>query len=365
MGKLLEGLTFRELDIEDYERVVEVQDENSGLHAIIAIQNTKLGPALGGIRAYPYASFDDALNDVLRLSRGMTYKSAISQTGTGGGKSVIIFDNKLPKPEKLLKAFAEAVNYFEGTYICAEDVGMPISDLEVIGRYTRYAVGLPHPLSSGDPSRFTAFGGFRGIQAVCQKLWKTDSPSNRTVAIQGLGSVGMKLADSLFWHGAKLIVADLDSSLVEKAVKNYGAKAVSTREILTAECDILAPCALGGILNPHTIPHLRCKGVAGLANNQLLTTEDGDALHKRGILYAPDFVINSGGLLNVCVEVEKQGYSPSLARSRIEKVYDVLLDIFNFAEKRGFPTYRIADEIAEHNLKKEIGKRNKKLYFHH
>ena len=361
MGKL----TFNEIKVDGYERVVEVKQEEAGLHAIIAIQNTKMGPALGGIRAFPYATFDDALTDALRLAQGMTYKAAISETGTGGGKSVIITDYKKPKSEKLLLAFAEAVNHFEGQYICAEDFGMHVSDLEKIRKGTRYAVGLPHPKSSGDPSPFTAYGGFMGVKAVAHQLWETDALRGRTVAIQGLGSVGMRLAEHLFWSGAKLIVSDINEAAVDRAVRQFGAQAVEPEAIFDAECDIFAPCALGGILNPDTIPRLKCKAVAGLANNQLLTDADGEALMNRGILYAPDFVINSGGLLDVCCEIGKEGYNPQTARHAVARIYNLLVTIFTLSEEEKLSTSEVAINIAEHNLEKAIGKRTEEVIFHH
>lgn len=365
MGKTQFDLTFNELSIDGFEKVVEVVEKNHGLHAIIAIHNTDLGPALGGIRAYPYASFEQALEDALRLSKGMTYKSAISQSGTAGGKSVILSDKKFPKSDKQLEAFAEAVNHLNGLYICAEDVGISVSDLGVIGNKTRYAVGMPHPLSSGDPSPFTAFGGFMGIRAVAKTLWNTPNLKGKTFAIQGLGSVGMKLAERLFWEGAKLIVADVKPEFTKLAEKNFAATVVSKEEIFSTECDIFVPCAMGGILNSETIPSLKCKAVAGLANNQLLTDEDGFLLQKLGILYAPDFVINSGGLLNVCLELEEEGYSPFTARENIERIYDLLLEIFSLAQEKGLPTHKVAEAIAESNLERKIGKRIKPPIFHH
>lgn len=359
------NFTFREIKSEGFERVVEVSEIKSGLHAIIALHNTKLGPALGGIRAFPYATFDHALNDVLRLARGMTYKAAVAETGTGGGKSVIITDGRAPKSEQLLLAFAEAVNRFEGHYICAEDYGMYLSDLEIIRKGTRFAVGLPHPNSSGDPSPFTSFGGFRGIQTVCKSLWGSDSVRGKKIAIQGLGSVGMKLAQSLFWQGAELIVADIEPTRVQAVVKTYGARPVSVDEILSVECDILAPCALGGILSSEVIGKLRCSAVAGLANNQLLTEQDGELLSERNILYAPDYVINSGGLFNVCAELNEDGYCPANARASVERIYDHLLSIFTLAKERKISTHKVANQIAEDNLRKGIGKRTHKVTFHH
>lgn len=364
MGKLAE-MVVNEIKVEGYERVVEVINEPAGLHAIIALHDTTLGPALGGIRAYPYATFDDALKDVLRLAKGMTYKASVAETGTGGGKSVIICDSRKPKPEELLLAFAEAVNMFEGHYICAEDVGMHTDDLAIVRKGTHYAVGLPHPKSSGDPSCFTAYGGFLGVRAVAKKLWGIDSLKGRTVAIQGLGSVGMRLADQLFWDGAKLIVTDVDKAAVKRAVREYAAVAVAPDDIYSASCDIFAPCALGGILNPDTIPLLRCKGVAGLANNQLLTDADGQALMNRGILYSPDYVINSGGLLNVCVELYKDGYNPFIAREHVERIYDLLLTIYTLSEEKKLPTNMIANDLADYNLKQGIGKRSELVVFHH
>ncbi|MCC5831447.1 MAG: Glu/Leu/Phe/Val dehydrogenase [Chlamydiales bacterium] len=364
MGILAE-LTFNEIKVEGFERVIEVINEAAGLHAIIALHNTTLGPALGGVRAYPYPSFEDALKDVLRLSKGMTYKASVAETGTGGGKSVIICDSRKPKSEELLLAFAEAVNALEGNYICAEDVGMRVDDLAIIRKGTPYAVGLPHLKSSGDPSRFTAYGGFLGVRAAAKKLWGVDSLKGRCVAIQGLGSVGMRLADHLFWDGARLLVTDIDEAAVQRAVREYAAIPVSPDDIFEAECDIFAPCALGGILNPDTIPLLRCKGIAGLANNQLLTEADGQALMNRGILYSPDYVINSGGLLNVCVELHKEGYNPSTARLHIERIYDLLLKIYTLSEEKRLPANIIANDLADSNLKQGSGKRTEPVIFHH
>ncbi len=365
MGQETSALLLREITVNGYERVVEVKEEEVGLHAIIALHDTRLGPALGGVRAYPYRNFDEALTDVLRLSKGMTYKAAVARTGTGGGKSVILTKAGTPKTEEVLLAFAEAVNQFNGHYICAEDVGMGVDDLAVVRQGTHYVVGLPHPKSSGDPSYFTAWGGYKGIQAVCQSLWGSPSVKGKTIAIQGLGAVGMKLAATLFWEGAHLVVADVDSARCAQAAKSFAAKVVSPKEILSTPCDILAPCALGGILNPMTIPQLCCKAVAGVANNQLLKEEDGRALMKRQILYAPDYVVNSGGLMNVCVELETKGYNPARPRDQIDHVYDCLLAIFETAKTTGKSTHQVADEIAEDNLTRGIGKRTQEVMFHH
>jgi len=362
MGTTTTNLKFNEITLEGYERVVEVKDES--LHALIAIHDTRLGPALGGIRAYPYKTFEQGLNDVLRLARGMTYKAALAGTGTGGGKSIIFTQPSVKKTEEMLLKFAEAVNYFKGQYICAEDVGIHPSDLEVICRKTAYGVGLLSAKSSGDPSRYTAFGGFRGIQAACKQVWGTESVAGRTFAIQGLGAVGMRVAHHLFWNGARLIVADVNKSLIEKAAKDFGAQVVSPEEILSVQCDVLVPCAMGAILNPTSIPHLRCKAVAGLANNQLLSDQDGEELFKKGILYAPDYVINAGGLIAVSVEIEPEGFDPKTARLYMDRIYDRLTAIFKMSEEKKKSTHLIANELAEHNLEQGVGRRTLPPVFH-
>ncbi|NGX61816.1 MAG: Leucine dehydrogenase [Chlamydiae bacterium] len=360
MGKTLSGLIFHELEIEGYERVVEATDQESGLHAIISLHNTRLGPAIGGTRMIPYPTFEEALQDVLRLSKGMTYKSSVAETGSGGGKSVIIADPATQKTEELLLAFAEAVNHFQGKYIAAIDSGIATKDLETVGKGTSYVIGLPSPVGSGDPSPFTAFGGFKGIQAAAQKLWGSDSLKGKRIAIQGLGGVGMCLAEMLFWAGAELVVSDIDLIRIQEAEVRFGAQGVLPDEILRVSCDILAPCAMGAILNPETIPHLKCRAVAGLANNQLLSDKDGQALFERGILYAPDYVINSGGLFNVCAELEEGGYQAQASRDKIVRIYDLLLTIFTQAEEKHLSTMQVAEELAEHKLIHGVGKRAQK-----
>lgn len=349
-------IILREIQIEGYEQIIEITSESVNLHGIIAIHSTRLGPACGGIRAYPYSSFDQALTDVLRLSKGMTYKSAVAQTGTGGGKSVLIVDKFHPKSKEMLIAFAEVINSLEGRYFGGEDMGMTSDDLVVMRQITPYVVGLSLPGSSGDPSHFTAYGCFQGIQAVCQKLWGQPSVRGKKIAIQGLGSVGMKLVQHLFWEGAELIVADVNRFLVEEAVNHWGATSVASDEIFKVECDIFSPCAIGGILNSETIPQLKCRAVAGVANNQLLTDEDGIHLVQRKILYAPDFVINSGGLINISSEVKQQKYQPILVRNHIDQLYDLLLSIFEQAGQREKSPHHIAIEIAEHALHEVIRK---------
>ncbi len=350
-------LEYTEIPVEGYEKVIEAVDVDAGLHAYIAIHDTTMGPSLGGTRIYPYSSNEEALTDALRLAKGMTYKSAMAEIGLGGGKSVIIADPAKEKSEELLLAFATAVDSLKGKYICAEDMGTSVEDMALISTKTSYVVALDSKTSSGDPSPFTAFGTYRGMQAVAFKLWESESLRNRQVAIQGLGNVGWKLGEQLFWAGAKLVVADVNGDRAAEFGHQFGAQVVSTDEILFTECDILAPCAMGGVFNDQTIPKLRCAAVAGAANNQLLEEKHGEELMKRGILYAPDYVINAGGIINVSVELDPGGYNARIAWKKVEALYEVLLSVFNIATKRKIPTSEAANDLAEHKLRYRIGQR--------
>ncbi len=362
---LQESLVLEEIKVNGYERVVKATDESAGLKAIICIHNTRLCRiALGGTRIYPYASFDDALTDALRLSKGMTYKSAVSESGWGGGKSVIIADNR-HKKTSLLIAFAEAVNQLKGSYICAEDLGCSLEDIAVIAKHTPYAVGVPHEKSSGDPSYYTTRGVLRGIQAACKKRLGSDSLEGVSFAIQGLGSVGRKLVDLLFWQGAQITVTDLDREKADFLAKLYGVKVVEPEAIYEESCDVFSPCAMGAILNPSTVGRLSCKVVAGAANNQLLSEEDGEELMKRGILYAPDFVINAGGLINVSEETTEDGYHPARSRKKVDKIYDQLMTIFDIAAQSKISTSKAAERLAEYRLQYQIGRRVDPVYLHH
>lgn len=358
-------LHFEKILIKGYEKVVKVTDKTAGLTAIIAIHNTMLGPALGGTRIQPYATFEAALDDALRLSKGMTYKAAVAEVGFGGGKSVIIADPKKDKTPELLFAFGAAVEKLGGMYICAEDMGCTTEDVKMIRKATKYVVGLSHAKSSGDPGPFTAWGTFRGIQSVVKRLYKTDSLEGRRIAVQGLGNVGSHLIDQLFWAGAELILADTDSAKLHKYATKYNAKTVPVDQILKVECDVLAPCAAGGIINDQTIPEFRCKAIAGCANNQLL--RDGHALNlkDRGILYVPDFVINAGGLLNVAEELEDAGYNPKNPRYKVHHIYDTLLAIYEIADKNHESTHNAALSLADYRIKYMIGKRIIPPTFHH
>lgn len=359
------SLSIEKLSIDGYEQVVKVTDQNSGLNAIIAIHSTTLGPALGGIRIQPYTSFSAALEDVLRLAKGMTHKSSLVEVGLGGGKAVVIADPKKQKTPEMLIALGKAVDHLGGAYICAEDVGCTTEDVKIVRQATRFVVGLPHEKSSGDPGPFTAWGTFRGIQATLKKLYGSDSIQGRTIAVQGLGNVGMNLADFLFWAGADLILSDIDQVKLEKAALKYGAKTLPSDQILFAECDVLSPCALGGIFNDYTIPKLRCKAIAGAANNQLLTPAHGDMLRKRNIPYAPDFVINVGGILNVAAELEEEGYKPSASQAQVHRIYDTLLAIYEIADKNNESTHNAAISLSEYRIKYGLGKRVNPPTFHH
>ncbi len=356
-------LKIQKIEIEGFEDVVEGIDEETNLHCYIAVHSTKLGPALGGTRIYPYNNPEDALEDVTRLAKAMTKKSAIAEVGLGGGKSVIIADPRTQKNTSLLHSFAEVINYFQGNYISAEDIGSTTHDMAVMREVSPYISCLATKQSSGDPSRFTAWGVFRGIQATLNNLYGSHSLKGKTIAIQGLGHVGSKLADYLFWHGADLIVTDVDQKKLDHFKHTYSAKIVPPNEIFRVECDIFAPCAMGGVINPETIAHFNCKGIAGAANNQLLHRSDGELLFEKDILYAPDFIINAGGLINAAMEFEPGGYDPILSRNKTDHIYDILTNVFQISERENKSTSQVAEEIADHNLQQAVSKRIEPIDF--
>jgi len=342
---------FTELAEMGHERVLICSNPDVGLRAIIAVHSTVLGPGLGGLRMWPFKSFDEALTDVLRLSRGMTYKAAAAGLNLGGGKAVIIGDPKKDKSEALFRSFGRYVESLSGLYITAEDVGTDMEDMELILSETRWVTGVSTAHGgSGDPSSVTAFGCLQGIKAALN--WKYGSPSleGRSVAIQGLGSVGYHLAKYLHREGAKLFGSDIDGDAMDAAVDEFGIEAVPTDQILEAECDILAPCALGAVLNADSIPNLRCSVVAGAANNQLANEHrDGEALHERDILYAPDFVINAGGLINVYNELSG-GYNRERALRMTRGIYLNLMRVFEISRTKQSPTYSAAAHLAEESI---------------
>lgn len=334
----------------DHEQVVFCHDKNVGLKAIIAIHNTALGPALGGTRMWNYKNEDEALTDVLRLSKGMTYKAAAAGLNLGGGKAVILGDSKTQKTEGLFRAFGQFVNSLNGKYITAEDVGTTVNDMEHIYMETPWVTGIPKDFGgSGDPSPYTAHGVLMGIKAAASEKFGTDSLKGMRIAVQGLGNVGSNLVRYLVEEGAKIIIADLDQGRVKVHHEKYGVEVVSPDQILFVDCDIQAPCAMGAIINDETIVKLKCKAIAGGANNQLAEARHGDQLRELGILYAPDYVVNAGGLMNVFVELE--GYSPERAFEKTKKVYDNVKKVFEIAKRDNIGTHTAADRLAEERMK--------------
>jgi len=334
----------------EYEQVVYNHDPASGLKAIIAIHSTALGPALGGTRFYPYGSEDDALADVLRLARGMSYKAAVAGLNLGGGKAVILGDPKRVKSEALLRAYGRFVQSLGGRYITAEDVGTYIPDMDVVALETSFVTGRsPANGGGGDPSINTAYGVLKGMQAVAEELWNEHELAGRHVVVQGVGKVGMHLCRLLHDAGAQLTIADLDVDNVARAVKEFGADTVEPGKAHAVECDIFAPCALGAVVNDDTLPELKCAAVAGSANNVLARDEHGYALRQLGILYAPDYVINAGGLINVADEL--RGYSAERAKAKVEGIFGAVKDILHRAKAEGVPTSEAADRMARDRMR--------------
>lgn len=336
------AFVFNEINFDNHEQVVFASDAKSGLKAIIAVHNTNLGPAMGGCRMWNYASEAEAVRDVLRLSRGMTYKNAVAGLPIGGGKSVIIADPKTDKSPALLAALGEALERLGGRYVTAEDVGTSPADMAHVASKTKYVAGLG---DRGDPSPFTALGCFVGAQAAVKHHFKRDSFDGLTVALQGLGHVGYDYARQLKEAGAKLIVTDIDQAALKRAQEELGAQVVGINDIYDVDADIYAPCALGATLNPDTLSRLKAKIVAGGANNQLATPEMGEVCRQKGILYAPDFVINAGGIIKVCYEYMNTPEDGMVAHVR--RIGDTLTEVFARADAEGLPTSVIADRVAE------------------
>jgi len=331
-----------------HEKVLFVNNEKAGLHAIIAVHNTVLGPAIGGCRLYPYAKLDDAIFDVLRLSRGMSHKNAAAGLPNGGAKGVIIA-SAAQKSEALFEAFGEAVESLGGIYYTAEDVNTTTADMDQVMHKTQYVVGRADV--SGDPSPFTAFGTFCGIKAVANKLNGTDDLHGVKIALQGLGHVGFDLAHQLHEAGAELIVSTHSNRKnMAVAVEQWGAKEVSDEELYGVECDILAPCALGATINYNTLPMLKCRGIAGAANNQLLDDECGRILKSKGILYAPDFIINGGGVINAAQETFTT-YNKENVLKQVANIYNTISWVLDESAKTGLPEGEIAIRFAEDRIK--------------
>ncbi len=342
---------IKEIQDRGHEQVAIFHDPKSGLKGIVAIHNTVLGPALGGCRMWNYANESEALVDVLRLSKGMTYKAAIAGLNLGGGKAVIIGNSKVEKTESLFRSFGRFVEGLGGRYITAEDVGTSIRDMEYVRMETDYVTGISQALGgSGDPSPVTAYGVFIGMKAcISKKMGKTNFEGLK-IAIQGLGHVGMHLCKYLYDAGAKLYVTDIDPMIMGEAIEQFSASPVDPNEILNMDVDIYAPCALGATIDEKTINQLKCKIIAGAANNQLAENKLGIELKKKNILYAPDYAINAGGLINVSNELE--GYNRNRAFSQAEGIYDTLMEIFYRSEKEDISTNKASDLQAEDRLEK-------------
>ena len=321
-------MIFEHIENHGHEQVVFCHNKDAGLKAIIAIHNTVLGPALGGLRMWPYKTEQDALNDVLRLSRGMTYKNAVA------GLNI---------------AFGKFVDSLGGRYITAEDVGIDVNDMEYVYRETEYVTGV-HQVhgGSGDPSPFTAYGTLQGLMATLNKKFGDEEVGKRSYAVQGLGHVGMEFVKLLKERGAKIFVTDINAKLVDMAVAEYGAEAVAPDDIYDVPADVYSPCALGGTVNEQTLPRLKAKVICGAANNQLASNAIGDEVMKRGILYAPDYAVNAGGVMNVSLEID--GYNRERAMRMMRTIYHNLGRIYEIAERDGIPTYKAADRLAEERI---------------
>jgi leucine dehydrogenase len=349
---------FQQMESMGHERILFCSSPEVGLKAIIAVHSTVLGPGLGGVRMWPYKSMDEALVDVLRLSRSMTYKAAAAGLNLGGGKAVIVGDPKKDKSEALFRSFGQYVESLGGLYITAEDVGTDMEDMELILTETRWVTGVsPSHGGGGDPSPVTAFGVLQGMKAAARWQFGDASLAKRSVVVQGLGSVGHHLATYLKEEGAKVFGADIDAEATARARVELGVEIVPPDEILAVSCDVFAPCALGAVLNERTIPELRCKVVAGAANNQLADeSRDGLALSIRGILYAPDFVINAGGLISVYNEL-MTSYNRERALRMTRGIYPNMMRVFEISRAESIPTHVAADRMAEERIRQVRGLR--------
>ncbi|WP_100398414.1 branched-chain amino acid dehydrogenase [Bacillus sp. FJAT-44742] len=355
---------FKYMERYDYEQVVVCQDAESGLKAIIAIHDTTLGPALGGTRMWKYESEEAAFEDALRLAKGMTYKNAAAGLNLGGGKTVIIGDPRKDKNEEMFRAFGRYIQGLNGRYITAEDVGTTVEDMDIIYEETDFVTGIsPAFGSSGNPSPVTAYGVYVGMKAAAKEAFGSDELAGKKVAVQGVGNVSYNLCKHLYEEGATLIVTDINKDAVYRAVSDFNAKAVDPRDIYKTECDIFSPCALGAGLNDETIPSIKAKVIAGAANNQLKENKHGDMLHEREIVYAPDYVINAGGVINVADELN--GYNSERALKKVEGVYQNIEKVISISKRDNIPTYSAADRMAEERIRKMKNSRKQFLRNEH
>jgi leucine dehydrogenase len=342
---------FESLKQKQHEQVIFFREPVSGLRAIVAIHDTTLGPAIGGVRMRRYSTEDEALEDALRLSRSMTYKAAGAGVNFGGGQTVVLGDPREDKSEALSRALGRFIDSLGGRYIAGQDVGTSVDDMDYMRMETRYVVGIPSSRGgSGDPSPVCAFGVMRGMEACCSVVLGKDDLDGIRVAVQGVGNVGRETVDMLMAAGAVVTVTDTDGEAVKRITQRHRVETVAADEVFDVECDVFCPCALGGILNSETVERLKCRVVAGAANNQLADEQSGALLHERGILYAPDYIINAGGLINVADEIH--GYDRERALRKTGAIKDVLLKVFAAAKAEGIPTNVAADRFAEERIEK-------------
>lgn len=340
---------FTYMEQYDYEQLVFCQDENSGLKAIIAIHDTTLGPALGGTRMWPYDTEEEAIEDALRLAKGMTYKNAAAGLNLGGGKAVVIGDPAKDKSPEMFRALGRYIQSLNGRYISAEDVGTTEDDMNFIHMETDFVTGTsPEYGSSGNPSPMTSYGIYTGMKAAMKEAFGSDSLTGKTVAVQGAGNVAYGLCQHLHEEGAHIIVTDINEEALQHVVDDFGAEAVAPEEIYDVDCDVFSPCALGAVLNDDTIPRLKAGVIAGSANNQLKSDEHGDMLNKKGIIYTPDYVLNAGGVINVADELN--GYNKDRALRNIDTIYHNLRKIFAISKQDDVPTHIAADRMAEQRM---------------
>ena len=344
-------LDVSEIKVDGYECVVRGIDRDAGYHGLIAVHSTTLGPALGGLRMWTYANEREALDDVIRLAKGMTYKSAVARTGLGGGKAVIIGDSRTDKTPALLHAVGGLINYLDGRYLTAEDVGISEEDLDCVAEVSRWVSGRHvEDGGSGNPSPYTARGTLVGLNACLEEVFGSAEYQGKRFAVQGIGAVSRPLCEWIVERGGKIIAADVNPDHLEWARQNVDAETVDPSAIYAVECDAFLPCALGASINDDTVPRLKTQIVAGCANNQLQSPSHARALHERGILYAPDYVINAGGIINVAGEFDEGGYNEKTVIPRIDNIYHALKEVFATAREENILTSEAADRVAEKRL---------------
>lgn len=338
-----------EINIPTHEKVIYFEDEHSNLRGFIAVHNTALGRAVGGVRLYPYTSDEEALEDVLRLSHGMSLKSSLADIDFGGGKSVIIAEPK-DKTEDLLRAFGQVVDSLDGLYVCAEDMNTSVADMEIIHEVTPYVAGLAD--IDGDPSPFTALGVYEALKVTCKEIGI--NIKDHKFSLQGLGGVGYSLAEMIHKEGGKLVVCDPRSEVCEKAQKELNAEVVSLDEIYSVEADVFIPCARGAILNETTIPQLKCKAICGCANNQLAVPEDADSLTEKGILYAPDYLVNAGGIINVFFSLKDEGYNAKEATAKVKHISETLANVYKLSKDKNISPAEAANSLAIRRIEEKM-----------